>query len=302
LLLSAILHILALGGLVAVAAVWQEPQPKTYVVNLVPAIAAVGRPQGRASVPPAPTPPAPPAPPAQAPAPPAPSAPVLPPRASEVKPAPTTRSVPSDLPPREARASVAPPELPTRAGLPDTSLPDRTLTPRPVTVPRPGDKELPAAALPRVATSLPTPRRESAPPPAPSVQPTQPTHSVQPAQPPAPPTPLGQAAGSVQGMGAVTLSVSDFPYAWYIQAIHRKIQERWEGRAIDGRQPEVIFEIGGNGQLRRLAIGKSSGNPAYDQLAIRAVSDANPFPPLPTGFGKPSLTVGLQFVYDPRAR
>ena len=84
-------------------------------------------------------------------------------------------------------------------------------------------------------------------------------------------------------------------------AIHRKIQERWEGRAIDGRQPEVIFEIGRNGQLRRLAIGKSSGNPAYDQVAIRAVSDAIPFPPLPTASGSP-LEVGLQFVYDPRAR
>jgi TonB family protein len=100
----------------------------------------------------------------------------------------------------------------------------------------------------------------------------------------------------------MTLSVSDFPYAWYIQAIHRKIQEQWEGRAIDGRQPEVIFEIGGDGQLRRLLIGKSSGNPAYDRVAMRAVDDAKPFPPLPAGFGKPTLTVGLQFVYDPRAR
>jgi periplasmic protein TonB len=298
LLLSAILHILALGALAALAALGQEPQPKTYVVNLVPAIAAVGRPQGRASVPPPPTPPAPPA---HEPAPPAPSTPALPPRPSEVKQAPPMKSAPAELPRREARATVAPPELPARRGVPDTSLPDRTLAPRPVTVPRPGDKELPAAALPRGLSSMPTPRRESASPPAPAAQATQPTQPTPP-QPPSPPAPLGQAGGSMQGMGAVTLSVSDFPYAWYIQAIHRKIQERWDGRAIDGRQPEVIFEIGGNGQLRRLAIGKSSGNPAYDQLAIRAVSDANPFPPLPTGFGKPSLTVGLQFVYDPRAR
>lgn len=100
----------------------------------------------------------------------------------------------------------------------------------------------------------------------------------------------------------MTLNVSDFPYAWYIQAIHRKIQEQWEGRAIDGRQPEVTFVIGSDGQLRRLEIGKSSGNPVYDQLAMRAVGDANPFPPLPAGFGKPTLTVGLQFIYDPRAR
>jgi protein TonB len=257
LLLSAVLHVLGLGGLVLAAVYWHEPPPKTYVVNLVPAVAAVGRPQGRVSAPP-----------------------VLPPRPSEVTP-PPTKTAPRELPQREARATTAPLEMPARPSARDSvSLPDRTLPPRPAAVPRPGDKELPAAALPR-GPSESAPKREAAPPPS---------------------APLGQAAGSIQGAGAVTLSVSDFPYAWYIQAIHRKIQERWEGRAIDGRQPEVIFEIGGDGQLRRLLIGKTSGNPAYDQLAMRAVGDANPFPPLPAGFGKPTLTVGLQFIYDPRAR
>jgi protein TonB len=259
-LLSAVLHLLALGALGVAALVWQEAQPKTYVVNLVPAVAAVGRPQGRASVPPA-----------------------LPPRPSEVTPAPT-KTAPTELPRREARAATAPPEMPARTSAREaTTLPDRTLPPRAAALPRPGDKELPASALPR-GPSEPAPRREAA------------------APPPPPPAPLGQATGSVQGAGAVTLSVSDFPYAWYIQAIHRKIQERWEGRAIDGRQPEVIFVIGADGRLRELGIGRSSGNPAYDQLAMRAVGDANPFPPLPAGFGKSTLTVGLQFIYDPRAR
>lgn len=264
LLLSAVLHVLALGALAVTAAMRYEPQPKTYVVNLVPAVAAVGRPEGRPSTPSTP------------------SAPVLPPRPSDVIP-PPTKTKPTELPQREARATSAPPEMPARPSARESmSLPDRSLPTRPAAVPRPGDKELPAAALPR-GPSEPAPKREA------------------PAPPP-PPAPLGQATGSTQGTGAVTLSVADFPYAWYIQAIHRKIQERWEGRAIDGRQPEVIFEIGGDGQLRRLLIGKSSGNPAYDQLALRAVGDANPFPPLPAGFGKPTLIVGLQFIYDPRAR
>ncbi len=46
---------------------------------------------------------------------------------------------------------------------------------------------------------------------------------------------------------------------------------------------------------------KSSGNPYYDQAAVRAVTEANPFPPLPVDFKKPVLTVGLQFAYDPTA-
>jgi protein TonB len=259
-LLSALLHIVGLGALLVALAVWHEAQPKTYVVNLVPAVAAVGRPQGRTV------------------------APALPPRPSELPPEPT-KTTPRELPQRQARAATptSPPEMPARTSARDSlNPPDRSLPPRAAAVPRPGDKELPAAALPR-GRSEPAPRRE-------------------PAAPPPPPAPIGQAAGSIQGVGAVTLSVSDFPYAWYIQAIHRKIQERWEGRAIDGRQPEVVFEIGSDGQIRRLLIGKTSGNPAYDQLAMRAVGDANPFPPLPAGFGKPTLTVALQFIYDPRAR
>ena len=49
-LLSAVLHGLALGGLGLAAMAWREAPTKTYVVNLVPAIAAVGRPHGQASV------------------------------------------------------------------------------------------------------------------------------------------------------------------------------------------------------------------------------------------------------------
>ena len=260
-LFSAVLHVVALGALGLAAVSWRDAQPKTYVVNLVPAIAAVGRPHGQASAPPA-----------------------LPPRTSEATPAPT-KSTPTELPHREAR--TAPPEMPARstsretATLPDRALPQR----RPAALPRPGDKELPASALPRASTE-PSARRES-----PAATP-----------PPPPAAPLGQAAGSIHGAGTVTLSATDFPYAWYIRAITRKIEEQWEGRAINGRQPEVEFTISLDGQLRAVEISKTSGNPAYDQLAMRAIRDANPFPPLPPGFGKPTLKVGLQFVYDPRAR
>ena len=100
----------------------------------------------------------------------------------------------------------------------------------------------------------------------------------------------------------MTLNVSDFPYAWYLRQIVAKIQERWEGKGLPGRQPEIVFELGRDGQVRRFSVGKSSGNPAYDQVALRAVADSNPFPPLPEGYEKPTLTVGLQFIYDPNAR
>jgi len=83
--------------------------------------------------------------------------------------------------------------------------------------------------------------------------------------------------------------------------IHRKIKEQWDGYALSGQQPAVIFEIARDGELKRIVVAKSSGNQYYDQAAIRAVTQAKPFPPLPEDFKKPTLTVGLQFAYDPTA-
>jgi TonB family protein len=61
----------------------------------------------------------------------------------------------------------------------------------------------------------------------------------------------------------------------------------------------VIFEIGRDGRVNQAMINKSSGNSAYDQVALRAINDAAPFPPLPDEFKKPVLRIGLQFLFDP---
>jgi len=105
--------------------------------------------------------------------------------------------------------------------------------------------------------------------------------------------------GGAAGSGPLTLSVTDFPYAYYIRQVAGKIREKWDGKAIPGQQPAVIFEIGRDGRVNQLTINKSSGNPLYDQVALRAINDAGPFPPLPDEFKKPVLRIGLQFVFDP---
>src|SRR6266704_76497 len=171
--------------------------------------------------------------------------------------------IPTDLPRREASRDLPARELPAR-DLPARDLPDQGVPPRAPGLPRPSDKELPTVASTR--TPAPAPAPTPAPVPAPAAP------------------PLGQRTGSPQGVGALTLNVTDFPYAWYVAAIHRKIKERWDGYALAGQQPAVIFEIGRNGELKRVVVDKSSGNPYYDQTAIRAVTEANPFPPLPVDF------------------
>lgn len=266
-LLSAITHG-ALAAIVIVGAhVFARAQPKMYVVNLVPAVAAVGTPPGRTA---------------------------MPPRAAEPPP-PVTRRTPSELPERDtprAAPPAPPPDLPARSpSLPELpartpALPERAAPPRPSAAPRAGDKELPPIA-------------SAATPPAPAPTPPAPAPSVTSrAEPPAPA--LGRPSGSAQGSGAVTLNVSDFPFAWYLALVHRKVTERWEGRALQGRQPVVTFEIARNGQVSNVAIKDSSGNRYYDITAMRAIAEAAPFPKLPDEFPGSVLRVhmGFNFAQD----
>jgi colicin import membrane protein len=251
---SAVLHGSLAAGVVLSAGYWATEKPKTYVVNLVPAIAAVGSPQGRAEAPPAPTPP-----------------PALPARAEEVtRPAP---SRPAELPAREA-----PREMPPRVA----SLPDRALPTRPPALPKAGDKELPAMASTAKAPPTPSDR---------------PTSDVARVAPPPPPLPLGRRDGSPQGSGPMTLNVSDFPFAWYLSRVQAKVTEKWVGKALPGQQPVAVFEISREGQVSRIAIEKSSGNSYYDQAAVRAITEANPFPPLPAEFPGQTLRVHLGFNF-----
>jgi len=254
---SAVLHGSLAAGVVLSAGYWATEKPKTYVVNLVPAVAAVGSPQGRAEAPPAPTPPPPP--------------PPMPPRAEEVtRPAP---SRPAELPAREASR-----EMPPRVA----SLPDRALPTRPPALPKAGDKELPAMASTAKAPPTPSDR---------------PTSDVARVAPPPPPLPLGRRDGSPQGSGPMTLNVSDFPFAWYLSRVQAKVTEKWVGKALPGQQPVAVFEISREGQVSRIAIEKSSGNSYYDQAAVRAITEANPFPPLPAEFPGQTLRVHLGFNF-----
>ena len=243
--ISFLCHGLLFAAILITGYVWRATQPKAYVVNLVPAVPAIGSPSSR----PAPTP-----------------APALPDR-EPARSTERTPSKPSDLPDR------------TPAPRESAALPDRSLPTRAPSLPRPGEKE-----LPRVASTTP-------PLPSPSAATTRPT-------PPAPPSPRGLPTGSAQGAGTLSLNAGDFPFAWYLQAIHRKISEKWDAQARDGNQPQVVFDISRDGKVTWLAIEKTSGNPLYDQAALRAITEATPFPELPKEFTSSFLRVHLGFTYS----
>ena len=154
------------------------------------------------------------------------------------------------------------------------------LPPRSPALPRPGDKELPPIAAAR-------------PVPAPTTAPERPAEAR-----PAPPTPVGQVTGSTTGSGALTLDVSDFPHAWYLRQVLRKVEEQWQRRGLTqepAQKPMVIVEIQRNGTIPVPRIDKTSGNALYDQAALRAIMDASPFPELPRDWPKPVLRVMFRF-------
>jgi TonB family protein len=278
--LSTALHAIFIVAAVIAVKALHENQPTAYFVNLVPAVPAVGSPQGVRSTPrPAPEVPT------KAPPLPTRSAPEAPTKTPEL---PARSAKAPELPAREA-TPPAPRELPPRdlpPRPPDSlSLPERPLPPRPTPLTsRPEQKELPTVAS-RSSTSPVTP-------------PTSPATTRDVGSAP-PPPPAGLPSGSAQGAGKVTLDV-DFPYAWYLRVLVGKINERWDGRALPGNQPIVAFEIdrGGQVNLSKVKVERSSGNAAYDQMAVRSILESNPFPPLPDDFKADYLTVHIQFDYS----
>jgi protein TonB len=56
----------------------------------------------------------------------------------------------------------------------------------------------------------------------------------------------------------------------------------------------VVFSIGGNGGLRGVQVGRSSGNARIDQLALQTVRSAAPYPPPPAGVATYTIRIDFQ--------
>lgn len=194
------------------------------------------------------------------------------------------RDIPTDGARRPTTLPGAAPAKPEAPPLPASTPP-----PRQMALPTAGQKELPSLASPAPAAL----------PPARPVATTQ-TAKALPAPPPPPAAPaaLGHPVGSPQGSGTITMNASDFPFAWYLQVIQRKVREKWAPAGHTGRAV-VRFEIARDGQVRPPKLENSSGDPVYDQAAMRAITEAIPFPPLPEEFKESALLIHLGFDFTP---
>jgi len=82
----------------------------------------------------------------------------------------------------------------------------------------------------------------------------------------------------------------------YMADLQRRIKRAWfPPKGNESKRVVVLFKIHKGGELSNLSISHSSGLAIADQAALKAIENAAPFRPLPSGA---SNDVGIQFTFD----
>jgi periplasmic protein TonB len=113
---------------------------------------------------------------------------------------------------------------------------------------------------------------------------------------PAAVSPMFQKPGS-GGVGVGPNSTFGNQFGGYADLVVQRITQKWQTTGLAGMHlPLVVitFDIQRDGSVKNPQIAQRSGNSTLDYSALRAVSDAAPFPPLPPGAPN-STHVELQF-------
>jgi protein TonB len=175
-------------------------------------------------------------------------------------------------------------------------------------VPAPAKAE-PKRAARAAEDAIPIPSKK-----APKQKPPPPGRYIPPKAPPQPladnqlTTPGGARASSpiftpVPGGGGVGLGPNapfGTRFGGYARLVQDKVAQFWRAEEVDGRirtTPVAIvtFEILRNGAVRNITVIQRSGLLSLDNSAIRAVTQASPFPPLPPGYERDSAMIEFWF-------
>ena len=85
----------------------------------------------------------------------------------------------------------------------------------------------------------------------------------------------------------------------YADLVAQRVSEKWQTGGLAGLHtaPVVVitFDIQTDGSIRNAKIAQHSGNDTLDYSALRAVTDAAPFPPLPAGYTGARPTSNCRF-------
>ena len=101
---------------------------------------------------------------------------------------------------------------------------------------------------------------------------------------------------AIGGSGITGLEGGDFPYALYIQGMHRKIGSNWfRPQVAPGTTVVIYFRIERDGAISEAKVEKPSGNGTFDRQALSAVRSSSPMNRLPATYAGNYLGVHLTF-------
>lgn len=107
------------------------------------------------------------------------------------------------------------------------------------------------------------------------------------------------------GTGGLKIGQGDFGsrYAWYVDAVRRKISENWFETEIgpsvsSANRVYLVFDIQRDGSPAHVQVETSSGVPTLDQSALRALQRIDTFGPLPTDYSGSRVSVEFYFDYN----
>jgi protein TonB len=116
--------------------------------------------------------------------------------------------------------------------------------------------------------------------------------------------PYTMSAGGAKGGFGFTGSGGDFgsQYAWYVQAVQRKVTENWLKYEVDpgisqAKRVYLTFDIARDGHPSNVQVEQSSGVPSLDQSAARALQRIDTFGPLPSNYSGSKVSVEFWFDY-----
>jgi protein TonB len=116
--------------------------------------------------------------------------------------------------------------------------------------------------------------------------------------------PYTMTAGGAKGGFGFTGSGGDFgsQFAWYVQAVQRKVTENWLKYEVDpgiteAKRVYLTFDIARDGHPSNVEIEQSSGVPSLDQSAVRALQRIDTFGPLPPDYSGSKVSVEFWFDY-----
>lgn len=128
-------------------------------------------------------------------------------------------------------------------------------------------------------------------------QPLQP-NQITSSQAPAAVSPMFQKAGTNFGVGINPNSIVGTMFGGYAQALMEAVARHWNTGGLMGVQvPMAIINVNilRNGTIRNPQIAQRSGNTTLDYSALRAVTEAAPFPPLPPEFNGSYMNIDFRF-------